>query len=123
MRKFVPLLIIFVVFLGSFFYLHQKVQAYIQAYKLSQNYRLYTELIDKRDCYAYYLKKKLTFAKVDKWAQENNFSPVDKQRLVVLNVGQSAPLQKPQFSFALAMRRILNNTTTPASVFAKDRID
>ena len=46
LRIFLILLIIFVLL---FFYLHQKVAIYIEAYKLSKNYDTYHKLLIKRD--------------------------------------------------------------------------
>jgi hypothetical protein len=76
MRRLITYLI--VIFTLSLIYLHQKVTLYIEAYQLSNNYRIYNELVDKRDALLYNFCKRTSLEKVNLWAESNRFRPVEK---------------------------------------------
>ncbi|MBU1121597.1 MAG: hypothetical protein KKF54_02725 [Candidatus Omnitrophica bacterium] len=94
-----------VIFIGlifgfSFLYLHQKVGVYVHAYKLSQNSQKYNELIDKKDYLMYNFAKSISLVKVNQWAQDNDFSVVDKQRKLALNLkSEKGPIGESKLAF------------------------
>jgi hypothetical protein len=74
------------VFAGTFFYLHQKVQIYVDAYHLSKNYQTYNECIDKRDYLMYNFMKEVSLTKLNAWVEKNEFSPIEKRKFLALNL-------------------------------------
>ena len=85
MKRVLPLFLPVFIFSTSLVYLHQKVQIYVEAYRLNSNYRYHNELVDKRDYLMYNLAKEVSLAKVNQWAQAQNFTPVDREKRLVLN--------------------------------------
>lgn len=81
-----PVFIIMIVFIAAFVYLNQKIHIYVQAYKLSKAYSCYNNLSDKRDYLIAALAPKISVSKVNQWAQNNKFSPVEKERVLALNL-------------------------------------
>jgi len=89
------------IFLSSLLYLHQKVLIYVEAYKLTHNYHLCNELIDKRDYLVYNLNQQTSVPKINQWAQKNNF--VSGQKLLALNLKKrESPEVKNKFASMLA---------------------
>jgi hypothetical protein len=86
MRRIHPIVIIIVVFTGGFVYLHQKIGIYVEAYRLSNNRRLYNELVDKKDYLMYNFTKEISIAKVNQWAQNENFTLVSKDQVVAMDL-------------------------------------
>ncbi len=81
-----PYFFIALAFIAAFMYLNQKINIYVQAYKLSKSYRTYNDLSDKRDYLMASLAPQISVSKVNQWAATNNFSPVEKERIVALNL-------------------------------------
>ncbi len=69
-----PLLGLISLFLVSFLYLHQKVHLHIEAYRLADNYRVYNELIDRRDGLVYNFSRQVSLKRLNAWARQNSFS-------------------------------------------------
>ena len=46
---------------------------HVQAYTLTQNYKHYTDLVDRRDVLLYNLSKEISLDKINHWAQVNDF--------------------------------------------------
>ncbi|UCD15523.1 MAG: hypothetical protein JSV34_00280, partial [Candidatus Omnitrophota bacterium] len=89
-----------VIFIFSFLYLHQNVQVYVHAYKLSQNSQRYNELIDKKDYLMYNFAKSISLAKVNQWAEENDFGFVGKRQMLALNLkGEKGPVRESKLAF------------------------
>jgi len=89
------------IFLSLLLYLHQKVLIYVEAYKLTHNYRLCNELVDKRDYLVYNLTQQTSVPKINQWAQKNNF--VSGQKLLALNLKKQQNLEaKNKFASILA---------------------
>jgi len=83
------LVVILSVFLVSFFYLHQKIRLHIEAYKLTNNYRFYNELVDKRDLLLYNFSRKISLDKINDWAEKNQFDLAHGEMVFAFNTGQS----------------------------------
>ncbi|MDP2922914.1 MAG: hypothetical protein Q8O30_04245 [Candidatus Omnitrophota bacterium] len=106
------------IFLSLFLYLHQKVLIYVEAYKLTKNYHLCNELIDKRDYLVYNLKKETSVSKINQWAQKNNFAPA--QKLLALNLKKQENL-KPKGKFASLLGNLLGIPTASSTVLVEDK--
>ena len=65
MKKILPLIFVLLVFILGLFYLNQKMNIYIEAYNLSNNYSCYNESIDKRDFLMHNLANEISLAKVN----------------------------------------------------------
>jgi len=85
MKKSLALILPIFIFFPALFYLHQKIQIHVEAYRLSNNYRHYSELVDRRDNLMYNFSKEVSLAKVNQWASARNFSPVGTRRMIALN--------------------------------------
>lgn len=88
-----PLAVVFIVFLGLFIYLQQKVSIYIAAYTLSHNYRVYTELSGQRDYLSRNYSKEVSLPRINQWAQKNSFTQIEKGSLLALNTRRSEPVK------------------------------
>lgn len=86
MIKKMPLVVSGIIFVGAFFYLHQKVQTYVQAYQLNKNYQQYNELVDKRDYLMYNFTRDTSLPKINQWAESNGLSLVEQEKKLVLNL-------------------------------------
>jgi hypothetical protein len=118
MKKINPVIIIFIVFMGSFIYLHQKIEIYVQAYQLSSNYHVYNELVDKKDYLMYNFTKEISIAKVNQWAQSENFRPVSKDQ--ILAVGLKGKEPSAHKSFAQLLDDFLGASATTSTALAND---
>jgi hypothetical protein len=99
LKKGTPFFIGALLFLSTLFYLHQKVLIFVEAYKLNKNYRIYNDLVDKRDNLRYNLAKKISIVKINQWAEVNNFSFVGKERVLALNLKRNqSPISKNKFT-------------------------
>ncbi len=75
-----------VIFLFSLVHLHQKVGLHIEAYKLSSNYNVYNDFVDKRDGLMYNFYNKTSLDKVNLWVKNNEFRLADKERMLAFNI-------------------------------------
>ncbi len=120
MKKILPLILPVLIFLPVLLYLHQKVQLYVEAYRLSNSFSYHKELIDKRDYLMYNFSKEATLAKVNQWASLKDFTPVDKGRVMALNIKR-----QPQIignnKIALFFDRVLRASTPTSTALAKDK--
>ncbi len=67
-------------------YLHQRINIYVEAYKLNDTkYRL-NKLVDKRDSLLYNFSQKVSLAKINGWAEANGFKFVREDRVLALNI-------------------------------------
>jgi hypothetical protein len=107
-------------FLATFFYLHQKVQIYVEAYRLSNNYQIYNECVDKRDYLMYNFMKQVSVSKLNEWVERNEFSSVEKGRILALNLEKkNSPIHKNKLAFLF--NRFLGFPTGSSTALAKDR--
>ncbi|HIE35666.1 MAG TPA: hypothetical protein EYP89_00310 [Candidatus Omnitrophica bacterium] len=74
-----------IIFLPLFLYLHQKVLICVEAYELSKNYKIYHQLISKRDSLKYNFTKNISLVKLNEWLEKNNFSFAKKERTIALH--------------------------------------
>jgi len=116
-RSIIPLLIVFI-FLASFFYLHQKVLIYVEAYKLSKNHRIYNELVDKRDYLVYNFTKETSVSKVNQWAEKNKFIPAEK--VLALNLKRT-PTHKNRYTFASLVHGLLGIPAGSSTALANEQ--
>ena len=118
MKKGLHLVLPVLIFLPTLLYLHQKVQIYVQAYQLSNNYRYHNELVDKRDYLMYNFAKEVSLAKVNQWAVGQNFTPVDRNKMYTLNTkGQEKISDNKIVSL---INRFLRVSTATSTALAKD---
>ena len=119
MKKILPLFLSVLIFASSLLYLHQKVQIYVEAYRLSKHHRYYNELVDKRDHLMYNLCKEVSLAKVNQWAQDQNFTPVDKGKVLALNSTQQ--IQSQSSTMTLLLNRFLRASVSASTALAKEK--
>jgi hypothetical protein len=119
-KRALPVGIIIFIFILAFIYLHQKVLCLVESYKLSNNYQNFKELVDKRDFLMYNFNKEITIAKINQWAQLNDFSPVDKTRIYVMNLNNNKSYV-PRNKAVLLLSRLLNIKTEIPKVLAEDK--
>jgi len=91
MKKTIMFLL--VVFAFALLYVHLKVLVYVEAYQINDQCTTLNKLVDARDDLVYNFSKKTRICTVAGWAQENNFSLPDNEKVVVLNIEKE---RKPQ---------------------------
>ncbi|MDD5070747.1 MAG: hypothetical protein PHV17_08470 [Candidatus Omnitrophica bacterium] len=79
-------LIILSLFSLAFFYLHQKVLCFVQAYELTEDQRCLFELKDRKDYLIYNISKETSLAKINEWSDNNQFVLADRDKIVALNL-------------------------------------
>jgi hypothetical protein len=119
MKKILPLFLPVFIFSSSLIYLHQKIQIYVEAYRLSNNYHCHNELVDKRDYLMYNLAKEVSLAKVNQWAQAQNFTPVDKGKVLALNIKAQEQIHENTINSVL--NRLLRASVSTSTALAKER--
>lgn len=118
MKKILPLTISLFLFLTSLLYLHQKVQIYVEAYRLNAGYERYNELVDKRDYLMYNFAKEISLAKVNQWAKNECFSPVGRERFLAL--GTRSRSKAKSSAMASLLNRFLRTSASTSTVLAED---
>ena len=116
MRKISPLILIVFIFFPALLYLHQKVQIYVEAYRLSESHRCHNELVDKRDHLMYNFSKEVSVGRVNQWMGLRNFAPVEKERILIL--GQQPQMQASNDNkiISLVDRFLKASTSTPMAL-------
>jgi hypothetical protein len=105
-------------FFSLLFYLHQKVLVYIEAYKLTKNYRILNELVDKRDYLVYNLNKETSVPKINQWAEKNSFAPAHK--LLAINLKRKENLRLKR-DFVSLLSNLLGIPTASSTALAKEK--
>ncbi len=103
------------IFLGKFFYLEQKVNIYLSAYRLSRNYRIYSECIDRRDYLMHNLMHQLSVNRLNEWGDKYNFAGVEQERIVVLSLRREVPSNTKDKNKFTQLLRQLTHLPTPGS--------
>lgn len=119
MKKILSLILPIFVFIPTFLYLHLKVQMYVEGYRLSNNYSNYNNLLDERDSLMYRFAKEVSLSRINEWAQDQDFSLVDKERVFVLKT--QAKVVVPRSKVALLFSRLLNASSPTSVVMAKEK--
>jgi hypothetical protein len=114
-----PFILLVSLFLLMFVYLHQKISIYVEAYNLSRNFELFTDYTDKRDHLMWVFAKETSLSKINQWAQDNDFYPVEKARVVALNLKPAPVPVRRSNVFAAAVNRLLGVAT--ASALSSDK--
>ncbi|MCM8824167.1 MAG: hypothetical protein NC822_05800 [Candidatus Omnitrophica bacterium] len=83
------LICIVFLFLISFFYLHQKINIYVEAYKLDDNRKIYNDLVHTLDDIRYHFYKRVSLSKINLWLEKQNFDFAKEKIVLVLNKGSS----------------------------------
>ncbi len=117
MKKITPLILIAFIFFPSFFFLHQKIQIYVEAYRLSENYNYHNQLIDKKDYLMYTFTKATSLAKVNQWAKAQDFVSVGKDKHFSLATKKESA--KSNNKIATFFSRLLGASTPTAEAFVK----
>ncbi|MFH1519097.1 MAG: hypothetical protein ABIE75_00810 [Candidatus Omnitrophota bacterium] len=120
MKKILPLVLPVIIFLPVLIYLHHKVQLYVEAYRLSNSFGYHKELIDKRDYLMYNFANQATLAKVNQWASLKDFTPVDKDRKMALNIKRQAEIVSDN-KISLLLDRILRASSPTSTALAKEK--
>jgi len=118
MKKALHFILPVFIFLPAFLYLHQKVQIYVEAYQLSNNYYRHNELLDKRDYLMYNFAKEVSLSKVNQWAQVQRFTLVDKTKVLALDTQQKQQVSRNKV--ALLVDRFLNASASASTALAKE---
>ncbi|MCM8786724.1 MAG: hypothetical protein NC935_01565 [Candidatus Omnitrophica bacterium] len=84
------------IFLAIFFYVHQKVQIYVEGYNLAKNYYLYNEYIDRRDYLVYNFAQRISLPKINEWVEKENFSSIKKDKVLALQPKTKDTLNKQE---------------------------
>jgi len=87
---------------------------------LSNTFNYHKELIDKRDYLMYNFAKEATLAKVNQWASLKDFTPVDKGRVMALNIKRQTQIVSDN-KMSLLLDRILRASTPTSTAFAKEK--
>jgi len=120
MKKLLFLILPFIIFLPVLLYLHQKVNLYVEAYRLSNTFSYRKELIDKRDYLMYNFSKVATLAKVNQWASVKDFTPVNKDRVMALSIKRRAQIASNS-KMSLLLGRILKASEPTLTALAKEK--
>ncbi len=119
MKKITPLLLLVLIFSASLCYLHQKIQIFVEAYRLSTNYTRYNELVAKRDYLLYNLNKHLTLEKINQWAQNQNYQVVTPDMVLAVRITKEQPAASNRF--AALLNRFLGASTSSATALAGEK--
>ena len=106
-------LIISVMFVCAFVYLHQKVGIYVGAYQLNDSYNYYEELTAKRDYLRYAFNKEATLPKINQWVDKNNFSFDTREKVLALNLKSKTQKRSAVSRAAAVFNRVIS---VPAGV-------
>ena len=120
MKKILPIILPILIFIPTLLYLHQKVQIYVEAYRLSKTFSYHKELIDKRDYLMYNFSKVATLAKVNQWASIKDFTPVDKNKVMALSIKRQAQIASNS-KMSLLLGRILKASEPTLTALAKEK--
>lgn len=120
MKKVLPLILPVLIFIPALLYLHQKVQLYVEAYRLSNAFNYHKELIDKRDYLMYNFAKEATLAKVNQWASLKDFTQVDKGSVMALEMKRQTEIASGD-KISLLLGRILRASTPTSTALAKEK--
>lgn len=118
MKKILPFILPVFIFLPTFLYLHQKVQIYTEAYRLSQNYGRYNELVDKRDYLMYNFSKAISLDKINQWAQKQDFNSVSGRRVIILSKQEEAQVKNKA---TLLLDRFLRASVATSTALAEEK--
>lgn len=121
-----PIIIICSLFILSFIYLHQKISLSIEAYRLSSNWKVYNELVAKRDALLYNFCEQVPLDKLNLWAESNSLKLAKKENILALDVreeefprekltkgGFFVPKNLRLFVFPGAQRALAEDKETP----------
>tara|TARA_Y100000031_G_C8053971_1_gene307476 strand:+ start:44 stop:406 length:363 start_codon:yes stop_codon:yes gene_type:complete len=119
MKKALLLVLIVFIFTASFLYLNQKIQIYAEAYRLHNSYYKYNELADKRDYLMHSFSKQVSLAQINQWALAQNFSLVDRERVIALNPKPKKQIVKNRI--AVLLDNFLSTSTAASAALAKEK--
>ena len=94
------------VFICSFVYLNQKVNIYVSAYQLNDNYASFEELTAKRDYLLYAFDKQTSLPMVNQWVSKKTFSFAGKEKMVALNLRSQEKRSEQNSKLAAMFNRI-----------------
>jgi len=107
-------IVVIFVFICSFVYLNQKVNIYVSAYQLNDNYTSLEELTAKRDYLLYAFDKQVSLPKINQWVSKNNFSFAGKDKMVALNLRPKEKRSEENSKLAAMFNRISGMGTAMA---------
>lgn len=119
-KNILPLILLVSIFFFSLMYLHQKVQLYVEAYRLSNIFYCHNELIGKRDYLMYNFAKEATLTKINQWAVQKDFAPIDKNRMIALNK-QKQVQGSGNNRISLLLSRIAKASAPASMALAEDK--
>jgi len=115
MRKVLSFIIILFIF--SLTYLHQKINIYVEAYRLTANYSQHNDLLAERDSLMCVFSKEVSLAKVNQWAQSQKFSTLNREKVIALETKKAGIVSNPTSFFD----RILNVSISASSAEASEK--
>lgn len=119
MKKALSLVLPIFIFLSTLLYLHQKIQIYIEAYRLSRNFCYHNELLDKRDYLLVNFANQVSLNKVNQWVQIQQFTPVEKERIVAFNLKKQEQVHKGRLLTLLG--NFLRTSTPTSTALAEEK--
>lgn len=115
MRKTLSFIVILFIF--SLVHLHQKINIYIEAYRLTANYSQHSDLLAQRDSLMCVFSKEVSLVKINQWAQGQKFSTLNRERVVALEIKKAGIVSNPASFFD----RILNVSISASSAEASEK--
>jgi len=79
----------FLIFLAGLMYINQRVNIYIEAYKLNTSCHKCDKLIDVRDALLYNFSKRVSLAKINSWVEANNFHLAQGNQILSLYINNN----------------------------------
>ncbi len=110
------------VFILSFLYLHQKISLSRESYKLSRNWRVYNELVAKRDALLYNFSREVSLNKINIWAKNNLLKSAKRESVLAFykKKGALSGDQRTRMNLLAQRERRLFNLPGEENVLARD---
>jgi len=93
-----------VVFFGTLLYLHLKICIYLEGYRLSRGYQVNNELASRKDYLLKVFYAQMSLQRLNQWANDNDFTSVERQRLLALDMRKELAVRQESRLSALFNR-------------------
>ncbi len=104
-------------------YLHQKISLYIEAYRLAKNYKIYNELVAKRDALMYNFYSKTSLEKLNQWAEIHQFIIPEEEKVLAYRIkkAESAYSKAGWMTVLAQVNRRIFNLPLRSQTFAEEK--
>jgi len=86
--------ILILLFFISFFYLRQKINIYVEGYRLNDAQKVFDKLVDRRDALLYNFSQKVSLAKINGWIEAKGFDFAKEDRILAFNISREENKEK-----------------------------